>query len=125
MNIPIYGAIPGFFSDGSPNFENVSPGRPSQTTHGRSEATRRPGGLTDGAEGMLEFQGEGRQRHIFRDRHDGHRGEVAGWVAGVPLAAGSVQAQLVPWKGEGKEKNPTGEDRRLREEASSPKLALM
>ena len=44
---------------------------------------------------MLELQSEGGERDVFRDRHDGHGGEVAGRVTGVPFAARGVKSQRV------------------------------
>lgn len=58
-------------------------------------------GLTDGAEGMLELQGEGSEGHVLRHRHDGHRGEVAGGDPRVPLATCRVQPELVTCEAQG------------------------
>lgn len=58
-------------------------------------------GLTDSAEGVLEFQGEGGEGHVLRHWHDGHRGEVAGRVPRVPLAAHSMEPKLVTCRTQG------------------------
>lgn len=85
---------------GQPSPSSRRPAAPATTPP--AEAPESPvgeeGGLTDGAQGVLELQGEGGEGHVLRHGHDGHRGQVAGRVPRVPLAAGGVQPKLVTWK---------------------------
>lgn len=49
--------------------------------------------LTHSEKSVLQLQGEGRERNLFRYRQDGHSGQVGGLVPSIPLTAGGVEGQ--------------------------------